>query len=212
MPKPPVLAWHDLCFRSSISYPDQTLYTATPTLLTGPSGTGKTSLLRLLNRTATPTHGSITYQGKNISQLDPLILRREVLLVDQEPYLFPGTVTENFQKYHALAGTSSPSVERQRDLLLGCSISPHSEQPCTNFSGGERQRIFLAIALSFQPHVLLLDEPTAALDLDTSVALLENIAAAIKADGRALLVVAHDQSLQSRLGWQIWHLDPKNGE
>ncbi len=129
----------------------------------GPSGSGKSSLLRLLNRLDEPTSGTVYLDGIDYRQVAPPDLRRRVGMVTQRPYLFPGTVAHNLQFGPRQRGEtlSDAAIER---LLAGVGLAGFGMREVANLSGGEAQRVSFARALANSPEVLLLDEPTSALD------------------------------------------------
>ncbi|WP_420644434.1 phosphate ABC transporter ATP-binding protein [Candidatus Leptofilum sp.] len=131
--------------------------------LMGPSGGGKSSLLRCLNRLTEPPPGTVFYNGQDIHTLDVLALRRQVGMVFQKPALFPGTVADNILYGPNLQEKEvPPNVEE----LLNLADLPagYAQRDVTKLSGGEAQRVSLARALANQPDTLLMDEPTSALD------------------------------------------------
>jgi putative ABC transport system ATP-binding protein len=131
------------------------------TAIVGPSGVGKSTLLRLLNRLADPSRGEIAYRGRPIAAYEPLALRREVSLVPQLPALLEGTVGSNLQYAADLAGEPLDIEE----TLARAGLDPSfAERDVAKLSVGEQQRAMLARALAQRPAVLLLDEPTSALD------------------------------------------------
>lgn len=129
----------------------------------GPSGSGKSSLLRLLNRLDEPTSGTVYLDGTDYRQVAPRDLRRRVGMVTQRPYLFPGTVAHNLQFGPRQRGEtlSEAAIEQ---LLAGVGLAGFGMRVVANLSGGEAQRVSFARALANSPEVLLLDEPTSALD------------------------------------------------
>jgi putative ABC transport system permease protein len=133
--------------------------------IAGPSGSGKSSLLRLLNRLADPVAGTVRYRGADVREHDVLELRREVCLVPQLPALLEGTVEDNI-RFAADLAHREPEVHRLLDLA-GLDGS-FAERDAAKLSVGEQQRAMLARALALEPRVLLLDEPTSALDEDKS--------------------------------------------
>ena len=129
----------------------------------GPSGSGKSSLLRLLNRLDEPTSGTVLFQNIDYREIPPRELRRKVGMVTQRPFLFPGTVYENVSFGPRQRGEEfSPS--QAEELLTRVGLGGYAARDVTNLSGGESQRVSLARALANSPIVLLLDEPTSALD------------------------------------------------
>lgn len=132
----------------------------------GPSGGGKSSLLRILNGLETPTAGLVMYNGSDISACDPIELRKKVGLVFQTPVMVPGTVRDNLllsSRWNKK--NSAPGDSRLGQILELVGLDPEIlEQDGRDLSGGEKQRISLARTLLNEPEVLLMDEPTASLD------------------------------------------------
>jgi putative ABC transport system ATP-binding protein len=131
------------------------------TAVLGPSGAGKSTLLRLLNRLADPDAGTIRFRGDDVRSLDPLALRRRAVLVPQVPCPMPGTVADNVRYGPGLHGEV---VDPARPLELAGLDASFAKRDASKLSVGEQQRVMLARALALEPEVLLLDEPTAALD------------------------------------------------
>ena len=134
------------------------------TAVIGPSGSGKSSLLRCLNRLWEPPPGSIFIDGGDITAMDVLLLRRRVGMLFQAPALFEGTVADNIAYGPALQGRRLASQEIAELLQMAGLDAGLVEKPVDQLSGGQAQRVSLARTLANQPDVLLLDEPTSALD------------------------------------------------
>lgn len=134
------------------------------TSVIGPSGSGKSSLLRCLNRLWEPPPGSVFLDGQDITAMDVPGLRRRVGMLFQSAALFEGTVADNIAYGPALQGKRL-SASRTEELLQMAGLVPSfASQPVDQLSGGQAQRVALARVLANQPDVLLLDEPTSALD------------------------------------------------
>src|SRR3984893_18072136 len=129
----------------------------------GPSGSVKTSLLRLLNRLDEPTSGTVFLNGADYRQLAPRDLRRKVGMVTQRPYLFPGTVAENL-RFGPRQHGEELADDRVEELLAGVGLAGYVGRNVAHLSGGEAQRVSFARTLANAPEVLLLDEPMSALD------------------------------------------------
>jgi len=193
----------DVNYKDIVRYPSLTIEAGRATFLCGASGTGKSTLLRLLCGVASATEGRITYLGKGIEDYDPTLLRRDVLLAGQSVYLFDKTIRENFEEFYAYRDLPAPDEETMR-TYLDIAAAPFSlDSVCTTLSGGERQRVFLAICLSLCPKVLLLDEPTSALDDNTAAVLMERVKSHCAEQGVTLIVVSHDRAIAERFADEI---------
>ena len=197
-----IIKAHHLVFQNTIKYPDITIKEGEITFVSGDSGCGKTTLFKLLNATINASHGDIYYCGENIKTLDKIKLRREVMLVSQVPFLFSGSILDNFKMYHTYHESTCPSEQHIQELLGYCCYKGDIHNSCDVLSGGERQRIFQSIALSLKPKVLLLDEPTSALQGDLAKEVMKNIIAYVKQYTMSLVVISHDVSLTATYAQQ----------
>jgi putative ABC transport system ATP-binding protein len=169
--------------------------------LAGPSGSGKSTLLRLLNRLADPDRGAVLYRGRDITEREPRGLRREVALVPQLPALAEGTVAANVRFAASFAGLE-PDVTRL--LRLAGLDDGYAERDGARLSVGEQQRVMLARALALEPRVLLLDEPTAALDTGAREAVEATLAGLRGRLGISLVLVTHDLAQAERVAdWVV---------
>jgi putative ABC transport system ATP-binding protein len=174
--------------------------------LVGPSGSGKSSLLRCLNRLEEPTAGSVRFEGRDVQSLDPRRLRRGAALVMQSPVLFEGTVRDNLLLRPAGTGGDFSEARLARTLgevgldeqLLG--------REATTLSGGEKQRVTIARALLGDPHILLLDEPTSALDPPNAALVVETVSRLREMRGLSIVAVTHQPELVRRLGGFLMYL------
>ena len=172
----------------------------------GPSGSGKSSLLRLLDRLADPVAGTVRYRGSDVRNRDPLELRREVGLVPQLPALMEGTVADNLRYAASLDGGERPAdLSRLLDLA---GLDPgFAERDAARLSVGEQQRAMLARALAVGPSVLLLDEPTSALDERARDAVEETLRGLRRRLGLSLVLVTHDLDQARRMADWVVRLD-----
>lgn len=171
----------------------------------GPSGAGKSTLLRLLNRLADPAAGRVLYRGRDVTELDPLALRRAVCLVPQLPALLEGTVRENVAFGARLARRS---VDVHHVLRLAGLPSGFADREATRLSTGEQQRVMLARALALEPAVLLLDEPTSALDPSAREAVEATLLDLRERLRISYVLVTHDLAQAERLADRVMHLRP----
>ncbi len=166
--------------------------------IVGPSGSGKSSLLRLLNRLDEPTSGTVFVQGTDFRNLEPRELRRKLGMVTQRPYLFPGTVAENLQFGPAQRGETLAG-EAIEELLSQVGLKDYGGRNVANLSGGEAQRVSVARTLANSPLVLLLDEPTSALDEAAKLEVESSIQKVVHDHGLTCVMVTHDLAQASRL-------------
>ncbi len=161
--------------------------------LVGPSGAGKTSLLRLLNRLDEKTAGEIYFNKKIIEDYAPTDLRRRIALVFQIPYMFDGTVASNLA-FCCDDGHSADSEFAAKYLtMVGLPVDFAGKDP-KKLSVGQQQRVALARALVQEPEILLLDEPTSALD-PSSAAVIEDLVRRLNREyNLTIIMVTHNLS------------------
>lgn len=164
----------------------------------GPSGAGKSSLLRLLNRLDEPTGGNVFLEGKDYRQIAPQQLRRQVGMVTQRAFLFPGTVEKNLNFGPGQRGESL-SPDAVRSLLREVGLEDYAGRDVANLSGGEAQRVSLARTLANSPLVLLLDEPTSALDDESKRGIESLIQEIVFGQKLGCIMVTHDLAQATRL-------------
>jgi len=166
--------------------------------IVGPSGSGKSSLLRLLNRLDEPTTGTVYVEATDYRQIAPSDLRRKLGMVNQRPYLFPGTVEQNlrFGPQQRGESLSQDSIEQ---LLARVGLKGYAGRNIANLSGGEAQRVSVARTLANSPLALLLDEPTSALDETSKLEVESLIQRIVRDQGLTCVLVTHDTAQAARL-------------
>jgi putative ABC transport system ATP-binding protein len=174
------------------------------TAILGPSGCGKSTLLRLLNRLADPDAGVVRFRGRDVRELDPLELRRRVVLVPQLPAPVPGSVAENVAYGPSLQGRE---VDVARPLRLAGLDAGFGNRDAAKLSVGEQQRLMLARALALEPEVLLLDEPTAALDERAKAGVEQTLRELADREDLSMVLVTHDRHQAQRLAGRIVRME-----
>lgn len=172
------------------------------TAVFGPSGSGKSTLLRLCNRLELPTSGRVSFYGSDIAGLDPLWLRRRVGMCFQRPTPFPGTVADNLRVADPDADEARMRETLDRVALTGAWL----DRDVLALSGGEAQRVCLARTLMARPQVLLLDEPTSAVDAEAAE-VIERAVRELAADGTPALWVTHDAAQATRAADRVLRLE-----
>jgi tungstate transport system ATP-binding protein len=169
------------------------------TVILGPNGAGKSLLLRLVHGLVPPTEGIILWGGR---PMDAEIRRRQAM-VFQKPVLLRRTSAANITYALGLRGIArSERNSRAQQALELAGLERHAFTPARVLSGGEQQRLCLARALSLDPEVLLLDEPTASLD-PASTLVIERLLIGAKHRGIKVIVVTHDVGQARRLAQDV---------
>lgn len=170
----------------------------------GPNGSGKTTLLRAITKIIKPQKGGIFFEGKNINTLGFIELAKRIAVVSQgigaefnmsvEDYVLLGRFPHR-QKFQFLETGHDETVVRR--VLQATDSLKFINRPLSQLSGGERQLVFIARALAQEPRLLLLDEPTAHLDITHQVKILDLIKRLNKETGLTTVVILHDLNLAS---------------
>ena len=178
--------------------------------LTGCSGSGKSTILRIVVDLLTPHSGDITVLGKPISDWDPRELRRTLILVPQESQMFIGTVRDNLL-WGLIRQGQSIDDDSLYEILREVNLDDTNlDDDAFNLSGGEKQRVAIARALVMNPKALLLDEPTSALD-DVSALAVENVLNdVIQKRQIGILIVTHNKEQAQRFTSRI--IEMENGQ
>lgn len=171
----------------------------------GPNGSGKTSLLRLLSGTRTPTTGRVTLDGHPMARLGRRDIARRLAVVPQETVLaFEYTVLEMvLMGRHAHLGLFAVEGPHDyalaRDALAATGVAHLERRAFHTLSGGEKQRVVIAAALAQAADVLLLDEPTASLDLGAQLDIAALLLHLNEARGVTLAISTHDLNLAASI-------------
>jgi putative ABC transport system ATP-binding protein len=181
--------------------------------ITGPSGCGKSTLIALMGGLETPTGGLVVVDGREMGALtenERAGLRRESLgLVFQADNLLPFlTVVENVALQLALRGARN-GYDRCLSVLAKLGLADQVHKFPDQLSGGQRQRVAVARAVIHRPRVILADEPTGALDPDTSAIVVDVLLAAQEEMQATLVVVTHDLTVADRLERRVLLRDGK---
>jgi osmoprotectant transport system ATP-binding protein len=176
-------------------------------VLIGPSGCGKSTILRMLNRLIEPSKGRILIDGKDVTEQDPVELRRHIGYVIQNVGLFPHqTIRTNVGTVPRLLGWDKKKIRSRAEELLdlvGLDPERYAGRYPHELSGGQRQRVGVARALAADPLVLLMDEPFSAVDPIVRARLQEEFLRLQATVRKTIVLVTHDIDEAVRLGDRI---------
>lgn len=176
----------------------------------GTSGSGKTTMMKMINGLLTPDEGELLISGKNIKDEDIISLRRKIGYAIQGNGLFPHmTVAENIGYVPKLEGADDTAIEGIVDKMLklvGLSADVKGKYP-DELSGGQQQRVGLARAYANSPLILLMDEPFGAVDSITRYQLQKDLKEIHKATNCTIVFITHDIQEAFKLGTHILVMD-----
>jgi iron complex transport system ATP-binding protein len=171
----------------------------------GPNGSGKTTLFRAMTKIVMPVNGEIVFKGKDLKNMQYVELAKEVAVVSQdtdvivqgmnvEEYVLLGRIPHR-KRFQFL--DERRDIEIAKQAMEFTNILKLSDRSINELSSGERQRVFISRALSQEPQLLLLDEPTTHLDITHQIELMEMVRDLNKRNGLTVIVILHDLNLAS---------------
>jgi osmoprotectant transport system ATP-binding protein len=176
-------------------------------VLIGPSGCGKTTTMRIINRMIEPDEGTVTVNGRNVMEVDPVTLRRHIGYVIQQIGLFPHwSIADNVATVPRLLGWDELRIAARVDELLalvGMDPGIYRQRFPRELSGGQKQRVGVARALAADPPVMLMDEPFGAIDPITRTRLQDEFLRILHGLKKTIVFVTHDIDEAIRMGNRI---------
>ncbi|MDF2844677.1 MAG: glycine betaine/L-proline transport binding subunit [Herbinix sp.] len=176
-------------------------------VLIGPSGCGKTTTMKMINRIITHSEGRISIDGKDISTLDPVMLRRKIGYVIQQVGLFPHyTIEDNIALIPKMNKWKEEEIKnRVSQLMMTVGLDPevYAKRYPKELSGGQQQRVGVARALAANPDIILMDEPFGALDPITREQLQDELLRIQSEMHKTIVFVTHDMDEALKLGDRI---------
>ena len=172
--------------------------------LIGPSGQGKSTLLRILALLDVPDEGDLLLNGSSFRQTDPRLWRMEVSYVSQQAVMLPGSITDNLStvsRLHSRPYDAELAAQLMNQLGLDYLDPGKKADEC---SGGEKQRISLIRSLLLRPAILLLDEITASLDINSARKVEDLLMEWHQKEGATLIWVTHDLEQVRRISNRTW--------
>lgn len=184
----------DIKFKNILDIENLEIHENVVTIVKGESGSGKSTMLKLLNNIISPDSGVVMYNGIDVNDINPITLRRDVIMQSQFPNIFPGNVRENLNIIFTLRGEEGLDDEKLLKALEIVNLKKDLTDDAQNLSGGEKTRLSIARLFLVEPEVFLLDEPGASLDSKTEEILMNNVISEIKRRNKTLIYISHSDN------------------
>lgn len=189
-------------YKDIIDLPDMTIDRGI-TILVGASGSGKTTVLKMLNKMISPTQGRIFYHGIDIKQIDSVAHRRKVLMLSQNPAIFEGNLRDNLLIGLKFQEKDLPGDEKLYEILEQVQLKKELDNQAANLSGGEKQRLALGRVLLLDPEVYLFDEPSSALDDNTEDIIIQMLTEHAKKLNKSIVMVTHSKAVADKYADEV---------
>jgi len=176
------------------------------TCLVGPSGGGKSTILKMMNKSISPTEGTIRYEETPLAEIDSVEHRRRVIYLSQSPYIFEGTIKDNLQVGLLFHGKEPADEKTLESMLRRVSLDKPLDADASNLSGGEAQRLALGRVLLLEGDCYLMDEPSSALDDETEKLIIRTIADFVKRNKKTLVMITHSRSIAEEYADHIYEI------
>ncbi|AOY74980.1 ABC transporter ATP-binding protein [Clostridium formicaceticum] len=173
------------------------------TCIVGESGSGKTTLLKLLNKLISCDYGEIFYENQSLKEINSVDLRRNVVMLPQYPAIFGGSIKDNLLIGLKFSEKQPISDDKLFQVLEVVKLNKKLDEDAEKLSGGEKQRIALARVILMEPEVLLLDEPSSALDEDTEHIIIDALVNYTKQNNKTLIMVTHSKKVANDFSDEI---------
>ncbi len=194
-------------FKDILNIKNMCISSGKVTSIVGESGSGKTTLIKLLNKMNSPTEGKILYNGKDLSEINSVQLRREVMMLAQNPVAYDGTIRDNLMVGLNFTGKPPVADSILKDFIKRSGLIKNLDDPIENLSGGELQRISLIRILIMNPEVFLLDEPSSALDDETEKLIINMVVSYIRENHKTMVMVTHSRRMAEEFSDEIIKLE-----
>ncbi|SFP85281.1 ABC transporter ATP-binding protein [Salibacterium halotolerans] len=190
-----MFTFEDAVYKDILHIDNLTIRKGSMTALLGESGTGKSTMLKLMNHLVSADKGVIRFQATPVQDWDAVELRREAAMLSQQPVLFGDTVKENLEAGCRFAGKPLPSEEQMKHSIQQYDLQKELDDDAETLSGGEQQRLALARLTLLDPPVCLLDEPTSALDEGLEHEVMEAFIEHARNKKKTVVFVTHSRSI-----------------
>lgn len=200
----------NVSYKSIVSIDALDIENGKVTAVIGKSGGGKSTLLKLLNKTLSPSEGTIYYHGTPLREVPSVEHRRRVLYLNQKPHIFEGTIRDNLVKGFLYQERRPPSDNDLVSMLKRVHLDLPLEKNATTLSGGEAQRLALARILLLDAEAYLFDEPSSALDEKSEMDVLNSVIEWLRSLEKTVVMVTHSKDVALKHADRIYTVT--NGE
>ncbi|MGC7871953.1 ABC transporter ATP-binding protein [Desulfosporosinus sp. SYSU MS00001] len=190
--------FYDVKYKEVLDLPKLEIEQEEITTLVGASGSGKTTILRMLNKLISPTQGRIIFNGTDLSQINSVAHRRTVSMLSQIPAIFEGSIRDNLNVGLRFQERELPSDKELNHILEQVKLSKSLESSAGTLSGGEKQRLALGRILLLNSKVYLLDEPSSALDDETEEMIIQMLTEHVKREKKTIVMVTHSKAIAEK--------------
>lgn len=187
--------FHDVTFKDIIKIDELQINHNEITCIIGPSGSGKSTILKLINKLISPSSGYITYNGKDIANIDPVSYRRRVPMLAQNPLTFKGSIRDNLLIGRKFQDKDLLSDDILNKALASVKLDKSLSTDMENLSGGECQRVSIARLMLLDSQIYLLDEPSSALDDITEDFVIGTMVDMAKKENKTIIYVTHSSEI-----------------
>lgn len=190
--------FHDMKYKDILSIDGLNINRGEVTCIIGPSGSGKSTLLRLINKMISPSSGYISFDGKDIANIDSISYRRKIPMLSQSPIIYSGSIRENLLIGRKFQDKSKLDDDKLVSALSKVKLNVDLSESIDNLSGGEQQRVSIARLMLLDSEAFLLDEPSSALDDLTEDFVIETMVDMAKENKKTIIYVTHSNSMADK--------------
>lgn len=205
-----LFTFKEVTFKDILNIPSLEIPDTKVTTLFGESGSGKSTLMKLLNQLISQDEGEIYYKDQLITDYDPVELRRDVVMLAQQPAMFEGTVKDNLLVGLRFSGKKDASDAELKDALSKVQLKKELDEDAGPLSGGEKQRLAFARVILMEPNVFLIDEPTSALDENTENLVMDAFIDHIRDTGKTVVMVTHSKAVAEKYSDNVVYMSEIN--
>lgn len=185
----------DVKYKQILDIPSLLIEKGKITTLVGASGSGKTTILRMLNKMLSPTRGSILFKATDLRDINSVAHRRQVTMLSQNPVMFEGSIRDNLNIGLKFQAKSLLSDAELLGILEKVSLKKALDTSASILSGGEKLRLALGRVLLLNSDIYLLDEPSAALDDEMEETIIQMVAEYVRKENKTMVMVTHSRAM-----------------